>query len=217
MPPGVRGENMSQGRGTPNRRDAERGARTSGGAVGLHGDLLTPSRSKLRGAESVFTGPASKLAGGGTGEPVASAAGNNPWRGEAQGSSGPAEGTTLRSCNGLPEGARPRSRARASVEAFVRSSRRQVGKTASRGAVPLREGESFEGPYPTSGRGMKQGRGGRGRRKAPGGRKNPEGATDRARQPRSWWAAAIASAEGARTPWEWPHPRGSRQPVSVEL
>lgn len=70
---------------------------------------------------------------------------------------------------------------------------------------------------PTSGRGMKQGRGGRGRSKAPGGRKNPEGATDRARQTRSWWAAAIASAEGARTPWERPYPRGSRRPVPVEL
>ena len=187
-----------EGRGSPRRPSDPVAIETPRSSVGLH-------RAGV------------KLAGGGAGKPVASAAGDNPWRGEAQGSSGPAGGTTLRLCNGLPEGARPRSRARAGAEASVRSSQRQVGKTAPRGAVPLREGESFEGPNPTSGRGMKQGRGGRGRSKASGGRKNPEGATDRARQTRSWWAAAIASAEGARTPREWPRPRGSRRPDPVEL
>jgi len=35
-----------------------------------------------------------------------------------------------------------------SAEAPSHSSQRHVGKTAPRGAVPLREGESFEGPKP---------------------------------------------------------------------
>jgi len=45
MPPGIRGENMSQGRGTPNHRDAERGAGTSGGA-GVSTEIFSPRRDR---------------------------------------------------------------------------------------------------------------------------------------------------------------------------
>jgi len=54
----------------------------------------------------------------------------------------------LRPRYGLPEGARPGSRARTSVEAPGRSSQRHAGKIGSRGPVPLCEGKRFEGPNP---------------------------------------------------------------------
>lgn len=111
--------------------------------------------------------------------------GGNPWRGEAQGSSGPVAGTSSWPRYGLPEGARPGSRARTGAEAPGRLSQRHAGKIGPRGPVPLCEGKSSEGPNPTSVRGTKQGRGDRGRRKAPRGRENPAGATNRVRQARS--------------------------------
>jgi hypothetical protein len=64
---------------------------------------------------------------------------------KAQGSSELLAGITLRVCDGLPEGARPRSRARPAVEAACRSSQRHVGKSSSRGGFPLREGQASKG------------------------------------------------------------------------
>lgn len=66
-------------------------------------------------------------------------------------------------------------------------------------------------------RGTKQGRGVRSGSKAPRGPANPAGATYRARQTRVEWAAASASAEGERTPREWPCPMRVRRPVAVKL
>jgi len=160
---------------------------------------------------------AAKPARGGAGKPAAVAVGDDPWRGEAQGSIEPVVGTTLRSRDGLPEGARPRSQAREGAEALDRSSRWQVGKVPPRGGAPLREGKSFEGREPHE-RARHEIRPWSSRRKQ---------GVKRAREP--WrrnvpgeanpgeWAAAIASAAGARTPGERPHPRGLRRPVPVTL
>jgi hypothetical protein len=87
-----------------------------------------------------------------------------PEEAEAQGSHAPRAGTSRRGGGGLPEGANPWSRASLGAEAPVRSSQRPEGKRSSKGGLPLREGECFEGLNPTGVRGMKQGRGGSGRK-----------------------------------------------------
>jgi hypothetical protein len=68
----------------------------------------------LRGSEQAATparSPREEVAG----RPATVASGRNPWRGEAQGSSGPCVGISPRAGNGLPERARPRSCARTVV------------------------------------------------------------------------------------------------------
>src|SRR2546428_1443674 len=118
-----------EGRGSPRRSPHPSAIETLRGGCGSHRAAAKPAR-------------------GGAGKPAAVAVGDDPWRGEAQGSSGPAGGTTLRSRDGLPEGARPRSQAREGAEALDRQSRWHVGKAPPRGGSPLREGKSFEGREP---------------------------------------------------------------------
>jgi len=172
---------------------------------GLGGDEPARTRSTLWGA-----GSQPKLVRGGLWE----ASGHRgrdetPEEVEAQGSIEPPAGTSRRSCDGLPGGARPCSRARGAAEV---AHRRANGKRARahremRSLLAKEKAPKGKTPRACAARNRAVEVVAEGRRRE--GRRTLRAQRSGEANP-STWAAAIASAEGERTPWEAAAPARAR-------
>jgi hypothetical protein len=208
---------MSQDRGISNRRETERGARTSGGAVVSRETNRSRLRSILRGAAADLTAPQPTPAGGGAGEPVAVAAGRKPLerrnpREQRSGGRDPSAAAMSDFRREQSPGAeRGRTRKRSTVRADGRWARpgREARSLSAKGKAPKGEPQerarhetrpwrSREKQGATRARTLQAQPAGRGK-PGPGGLRRSQ------------------TLKGSETPWEAPRRESGRQPVPVRL